>query len=82
MDGDGHNDAVICGKGGLYIFYYRGLPLMEKPAHRLPPESTYPTWEEWNPIPVPPRPEEIPLKIHGSGPAPIPSSNRSGATPR
>ena len=26
IDADGRNDAVICGKGGLYVLYNRGEP--------------------------------------------------------
>ena len=44
---DGHNDIVICGKGGLYIFYYRGTSPEPKPKHRLAPESDYPSWVPW-----------------------------------
>ncbi|MFV2065398.1 MAG: family 16 glycoside hydrolase [Pirellulales bacterium] len=69
MDADGYNDAVICGKGGLYIFYRRGTTPTLKPPHRLPPEDTYPTWERWQSMPRP-DPPPIPRKIHGAGPAP------------
>ena len=69
MDADGHNDAVISGKGGLYIFYHRGEPPREKPKHRLPPEDQYPNWEQWRDMPLP-EPPALPRKIHGDGPAP------------
>lgn len=80
MDGDGHNDAVICGKGGLYIFYHRGETPQPKPPHRLPPEEKYPSWEPWRDMPAP-APPAIPRKIHGSGPAPAKpqASGQAGA---
>ena len=80
MDADGHNDAVICGKGGLYIFYRRGTTPMPKSPHRLPPEETYPTWEKWQTMPLP-DPPPIPRKVHGDKPAPMTeakSSTRDG----
>ncbi len=70
MDADGHNDAVISGKGGLYVFYWRGQTPEGKPEHRLPPEDTYPNWEPWRDMPMP-GPAPIPRKIHGKGPAPM-----------
>ncbi len=48
MDADGHNDIVISGKGGLYIFYYRGATPNLRPPMRLPDESTYPSWVPWH----------------------------------
>lgn len=48
MDADGHKDIVVSGKGGLYIFYYRGVAPQPRPKHRLPDESTYPSWTPWN----------------------------------
>ncbi len=71
MDADGHNDAVICGKGGLYIFYRRGTTPMPKPKLRLPLQEGYPTWEPWQSMPLP-EPPPIPRKIHGDGPAAMP----------
>ena len=53
MDKDGHNDVIVCGKGGLYIFYYRGVAPTARPKHRLPPESTYPSWVPWHGNPAP-----------------------------
>jgi len=47
MDADGAQDVVVAGKGGLYVFYNKGLPPRERPAHRLPPEETYPSWVPW-----------------------------------
>ena len=47
MNKDGRNDVVIAGKGGLYVFYNEGSPPTPRRAHKLPPESTYPTWREW-----------------------------------
>ena len=77
MDADGRNDAVICGKGGLYVFYHRGEPPRDRPKHRLPHEDNYPTWESWGGMPLPPRPADIPLMIHGDGPSPKkPTSTR------
>ena len=67
MDADGHNDAVICGKGGLYVFYRRGTTPTGKPKHRLPPEEDYPTWKRWQQMPLP-EPAPIPRKTHGKGP--------------
>ncbi|MFV1965402.1 MAG: FG-GAP repeat domain-containing protein [Pirellulaceae bacterium] len=78
IDADGHNDAVICGKGGLYVFYHRGEPPRDRPKHRLLPEDSYPTWERWGAMPMPLRPAEIPLKIHGDGPAPMPPASKKG----
>lgn len=49
MDGDGRNDIVVAGKGGLYLFHNRGVPPRERPKHRLPHEDTYPSWRPWNP---------------------------------
>lgn len=70
MDADGNKDGVICGKGGLYVFYRRGATPTGKPPHRLPPEETYPSWEAWTKMPLP-EPAPIPRKIHGDGPAPM-----------
>jgi hypothetical protein len=70
VDADGSNDAVICGKGGLYVFYYRGRRPRDKPLHRLPPEGNYPSWQPWNTMPLPPRPAEIPRKIRDPEAAP------------
>ena len=77
MDADGANDAVICGKGGLYVFYRRGQTPEGKPAHRLPPEDTYPSWEKWTTMPVP-GPAPLPRKIHGPGTAPKKPAARPG----
>ncbi len=46
MDKDGKNDIVISGKGGLYVFYNKGMP----PAARqkLPDHDSYPTWIQWH----------------------------------
>jgi hypothetical protein len=70
MDADGHNDAIICGKGGLYVFYWRGQTPTEKPQLRLPPEEDYPTWERWQNMPLP-EASPIPRKIHGKGTLPV-----------
>ncbi|HIJ52932.1 MAG TPA: VCBS repeat-containing protein [Planctomycetes bacterium] len=48
MDKDGHNDIIVCGKGGLYIFYYRGKTPSPRVKIRLSPESTYPSWIPWH----------------------------------
>ena len=48
MDADGDNDVVIAGKGGLYVFYNRGVAPQPRPKHRLPPEETYPSWVPWH----------------------------------
>jgi len=48
MDNDGDNDVVIAGKGGLYIFYNKGLAPRPKDPHRLPHEDTYPSWVPWH----------------------------------
>jgi len=47
MDGDGDNDVVVCGKGGLYIFYNKATAPQPRPEHRLPKEDTYPSWVPW-----------------------------------
>jgi len=47
MDKDGRNDVIIAGKGGLYVFYNRGVPPTPRRAHKLPPRETYPTWRAW-----------------------------------
>ncbi len=47
MDGNGKNDVVVAGKGGLYVFYNLGSAPQPKPAHRLPEEDTYPSWVPW-----------------------------------
>ncbi len=48
MNADGNNDIVICGKGGLYIFYHQGMTPQLKSEHRLPNETTYPSWIPWH----------------------------------
>jgi hypothetical protein len=48
MDGDGRQDVVVAGKGGLFVFYNRGLPNRARPPHRLPHEDTYPSWIPWH----------------------------------
>ena len=48
MDKDGDNDIVIAGKGGLYVFYNSGFAPQPKPKHRLPNETTYPSWVPWH----------------------------------
>ena len=54
IDADGHNDIVMSGKGGLYVFYYRGVAPQPKPKHRLPHEDNYPSWVPWHkPVPKP-----------------------------
>ena len=55
MNADGHNDIVICGKGGLYVFYYQGVAPQPRPEHRLPHEDTYPSWVDWTKGPVEPK---------------------------
>ena len=48
MDGDGHKDVVLAGKGGLYVMYWRGLPPSGRPSQPLlRPETDYPSWVEW-----------------------------------
>jgi hypothetical protein len=47
IDADGRQDVIVAGKGGLYVFYNRGVPDRGKPAHRLPHEDTYPSWIPW-----------------------------------
>lgn len=77
MDADGKNDAVIAGKGGLYVFYRRGTTPGGQPRHRLPVEETYPTWEAWRSMPLP-EPSPIPRKIHGEGPAHLKGADGPG----
>jgi len=48
MDADGHNDVIVAGKSGLYIFYNRGFAPRPRPKHQLAPESTYPSWTPWH----------------------------------
>ncbi|MHC4178830.1 MAG: FG-GAP repeat domain-containing protein, partial [Planctomycetota bacterium] len=48
MDRDGRNDVIVCGKPGLYIFYNKGLPPSPGDAHKLLPETTYPSWKPWH----------------------------------
>ena len=48
MDGDGGNDVVLAGKGGLYILYHKGYTPTPRLKNIFPPESTYPTWIPWN----------------------------------
>lgn len=78
IDADGKNDAVICGKGGLYVFYRRGQTPGGQPKHRLPPEELYPTWQAWRAMPLP-EPAPIPRKVHGEGPAPTDLKRGQGA---
>jgi hypothetical protein len=47
INADGHNDIVICGKGGLYVFYYQGAAPQPRSQPRLPNEDTYPSWFDW-----------------------------------
>lgn len=47
MNQDGRNDIVIAGKTGLYVFYNEGTTPRERGPHRLPDESTYPSWFDW-----------------------------------
>lgn len=47
MDQDGKNDIVIAGKGGLYIFYNKGLPPKPSKQYPLPGHDTYPSWIPW-----------------------------------
>lgn len=47
MDGDGRQDVILCGKGGLYIYYYQGSAPLPRPKHRLSPEDDYPSWIQW-----------------------------------
>ena len=48
MDGDGGNDVVLAGKGGLYILYLKGYTPTPRLKNIFPPESTYPTWIPWS----------------------------------
>ena len=48
MDGDGRKDIVCAGKSGLYVFYNRGTTPSPRGKNLLPPETTYPSWKEWN----------------------------------
>jgi hypothetical protein len=47
MDGDGRNDVVIAGKGGLYVFYNKGNPTTPGVRAKLPDHNAYPTWRDW-----------------------------------
>jgi hypothetical protein len=47
MNKDGRNDIIIAGKTGLYVFYNEGTMPRERGPHRLPDESTYPSWVDW-----------------------------------
>jgi len=47
MNQDGRNDVIIAGKGGLYVFYNEGSPPTLPRAHKLPEDTTYPTWRPW-----------------------------------
>lgn len=47
MDGNGRQDVILCGKGGLFIYYYRGDTPLPRPKHRLSPEDDYPSWIQW-----------------------------------
>ena len=48
MDGDGRNDVVLAGKGGLYIMYNKADTPTPKPEQILPPEDVYPSWVAWS----------------------------------
>ena len=47
MDKDGDNDIIVAGKTGLYVFYNEGTTPRERGPHRMPLESTYPSWVDW-----------------------------------
>ncbi len=47
MDGDGDNDVVLAGKGGLYLMVNQGSPPTEGTRDRLPSYDTYATWRSW-----------------------------------
>ncbi len=47
LDKDGDQDVVVSGKPGLYVFYNHGTAPRDRGPVRLPPETTYPTWEPW-----------------------------------
>ena len=40
MDGNGRQDVVLSGKGGLYIYYNLATAPQPRPEHRLPPRTT------------------------------------------
>ncbi|NQU25607.1 MAG: VCBS repeat-containing protein [Candidatus Nealsonbacteria bacterium] len=48
MNKDGHNDVIIAGKSGLYVFYYEGSTPRDRGEPRLSPEDTYPSWIPWH----------------------------------
>ncbi len=48
MDKDGKNDVVICGKGGLYIFFNKGNPPSSNLKDALPDHDSYPSWIQWH----------------------------------
>ncbi len=48
MDKDGRNDVVIAGKGGLYIFFNKGLPPSSNLKDALPKHDSYPSWIQWH----------------------------------
>ena len=48
MDGDGGNDVVLAGKGGLYVLYLKGFTPTPRLKNILPPEGAYPTWIPWS----------------------------------
>jgi hypothetical protein len=48
MDDDGHNDVIVSGKSGLYVFYNKGFTPSPKPKQRLQPETDYPSWIPWH----------------------------------
>jgi hypothetical protein len=47
MDADGKNDVIIAGKGGLYVFYNKGLPPSRRREYALPKHDSYPSWIPW-----------------------------------
>jgi len=47
IDGDGRNDVIIAGKGGLYVFFNKGNPTTPGVRDKLPDHNRYPTWREW-----------------------------------
>ena len=48
MNGDGRNDVVCAGKGGLYIFFNEGSAPRPRPERILPSQDTYPGWKTWS----------------------------------
>lgn len=48
LDKNGKTDVVFAGKGGLYVFFNKGLTPSPDVKHTLPPEGTYPTWKPWH----------------------------------